>query len=436
MKKVLQILLLLIVFVGLFLVRLINERKSIYNEVNIKLASITGFPGKLIIEEGEFPKFKIHSNEIFKVQLFRLSDSLEKIGKEEVLEAFRQSDIYSPQYGHTWSNNYVSNQKIKSGYYYLKAWNLSDTCFIPFLVKAKKAKDIVVVASTNTWQAYNSYGGKSFYENNRDSKLLQKVFGFLPESKPIDYLPYNRPLSFAKDELEDRLNGVEDLPDFTGVKDFEGLYLGSHLIKGEWNLVHFLEHNKYDYSIIGDYNFERGDGLDSVKTIIFNTHSEYWSPEMIARLKSFIKEGKNIIFASGNNVYRSVEYYRDGMIVNKKPEYKAEDIRSIIGAFYTEETFLKVAQFKTLDSSHWAMKGVNGVFGEYGASGYETDKWGINSDGFKNLAIGQNKSGPAYMLIKEYDQGNYLFNASSIMFSKGLTRDSSIQNIMHNLLSR
>lgn len=436
MKKFFRILLVLIVFAGLFAVRIAYERKVVYDPFELSLNSIEGFSDKMVYEEGEDLRFKIHSEIDFNAQLFRLEDSLKNIGEPSSYRSLKQSNVYSPQFGFDWEVNCNINEDLKSGYYYLRASNNKDTCFIPFVVKSSSPKGIVVVASTNTWQAYNNYGGKSFYENSRESKLLRMLYDFYPKSKPIDYLPFNRPVSFAKEELQDRQNGVEDMPELSNLLDFEGVYLGSHLIKGEWNLIHFLEENKYDYSVIGDYEFERAEGLDSIHTIIFNTHSEYWSPEMIARLRSFIVEGKNIIFASGNNVYRSIEYYRGGLLVNKNPEFQAEDIRSIIGSFYTEETYLKVAPFKSLMPYHWVMKGVEPIFGEYGASGYETDKWGVNSEGFLNLAIGQNQTGPAYMLIKEYEKGNYLFNASSIMFSKGLTRDSSIQRIMHNLLSR
>ena len=39
------------------------------------------------------------------------------------------------------------------------------------------------------------------------------------------------------------------------------------------------------------------------------------------------------------------------------------------------------------------------------------------------------------MVMKEFPEGNYIFNTSSIMFSKRLSNDDDIQLLMMNLLS-
>lgn len=436
MKGVIKVIALLFIFSMIFLIRLYLERSSVYDSFDMDLKAIEGYTEKFSYSSDEDIHFMIHSEEEFHVQLYRMSDTLIKVGDPVSVAGVKQNPIFSPVSGYDWESSYKIKNQLASAYYYLMAWNSIDTSYIPFVSTGERKSEVVVVASTNTWQAYNSYGGKSFYSNSNDSRLLKTCYSWFPKTKPVDYLPQNRPLSFIEKELKGVKYGKEELNDFTGIEHFERIDIGSHLHKGEWNLVHFLESEDYDYSVISDYDFERAKGLDSVKTVIFNTHSEYWSQEMRGRLNELIEKGVNIVFASGNNMYREVEHYRDGLKVVKSPEYDRGEVSELIGTFYTEETYLKVAPYRIVNQGHWAFKGIESdTIGMYGASGFETDKISAYSKGFKTLAIGCNQSGPAYMVIKDYPNGNYIFNASSIMFSKGLTNDVDIKLLMTNLLS-
>lgn len=369
-------------------------------------------------------------------QCFQLTDTLKSISIKGELPENVQSNIYHPKNGLEWAESLrFRTDSLQSGYYYLELFNDSDTTLIPFLISEVESKDIAIIASTSTWQAYNDWGGKSFYLDNRSPWGLKQIYQKWPSLKPLDFLPENRPLSFAKAELEGQMNGVEVLPDFSTYTDFEGVDVGSHLIRGEWNLIHYLHETNRPYSVYSMKEFERKGASISAKVFLFNTHSEYWSKEMIAQLKWLLSHGKSVIFAGGNNVFREISYYEKGIKVERNPEFSREEISQLVGTYYTEMTYLKVAGYKNVNPNHWAMKGVGDTFGAYGASGYETDKIGPGSEEFTLLAVGENQAGPAYMVLKEVNDSTFIFNASSIMFTKGLTRDPDIQKIMNNLLS-
>lgn len=51
---------------------------------------------------------------------------------------------------------------LKPGLYFFKLYNGTEDFFIPFIIKNKNTKDYkqnLVILNTNTWCAYNNYGG-------------------------------------------------------------------------------------------------------------------------------------------------------------------------------------------------------------------------------------------------------------------------------------
>ena len=114
--------------------------------------------------------------------------------------------------------------------------------------------------------------------------------------------------------------------------------------------------------------------------------------------------------------------------------------RALCGSYYTEPTYPKLAPYKVMNASHWVFEGCNlkqgDLFGKLGASGNETDKIGFDTKEFQTLAIGTNYAGPAYMIIKENKNGGFVFNTSSLMFSKYLQRDSVLDRIVLNLIGK
>ena len=98
----------------------------------------------------------------------------------------------------------------------------------------------------------------------------------------------------------------------------------------------------------------------------------------------------------------------------------------------------KSSSFKVENAEHWVFSGCdlkNGDLFSYDGSGWETDKIGVGSGDFSVLAIGNNIVGPAYMGMKEFKDGGWMFNASSMTFTQSIIKDSIVKKIMLNLIN-
>ncbi|MFC8682211.1 DUF4082 domain-containing protein [Microbacterium ureisolvens] len=162
-----------------------------------------------------------------------------------------------------------------SGVYIAKIWR-DDTwgaSHIIFIVRNDgSTSQVLFQTSDPTWQAYNTYGGSSFYQgaaNNRAYKLS-----------------YNRP--FATRHGETR-------------RDF---YFAS-----EYATVRFLERNGYDVSYIAGVDTDRR-GAELLKHKVFLSvgHDEYWSGAQRANIQSARDAGVNLQFLTGNEGYWRTRY--------------------------------------------------------------------------------------------------------------------------------
>ena len=327
---------------------------------------------------------------------------------------------------------------MKSGYYLIELVDENgNRSSVPLIVKPKIPTDVIIIASTNTWQAYNGFGGKSFYTNDRDP-ILFKLFAFI--SNKLILQPTVLPFFFTK--LPTSRPTIFNITDEDPKLPFQ-----SHLLRSEWVLAAFLDKNNISYSVYSDKDFESDFGLNKAKLTIFNTHSEYWSMEMMGKLKEYSQAGGNVLFASGNNIYREIVDYGDYMMVSK-PTIEREVTTRLIGSYYTDAGYMTFSPYKVIHDKHWVFKGTNinagEVFGEYsandqkGASGHETDKINEYTKGYKTLAIGTNQAGPAYFIIKEKanSRKGVVLNFGSVNIVGALFHDDVVNRIFLNIINR
>ena len=307
---------------------------------------------------------------------------------------------------------------------------------------------IVVVASTNTWNAYNDFGGLSNYTDHATPPPLNFfraiLMYFSVRLRVGDRhwllavpLPERRPNLAIHNEHTDPNRPL-------------------HLARAESALIRFLESENVAYSIISDRDFAFSLPVDSTRLLIFNTHSEYWSEEMLARLAEFICRGVSVAFLSGNNIYRKVQFLRDAISVIARMTPPAE-IAPLIGTYYDAAGYLTYDSYRVLDPDHWSFAGTNAHEGtEFGAatdkhpaaSGYETDKIRLAVSpsspvvtdpaalGFRTLAVGKNPEGPAFMVCRDLPNGAFVFSTGSVAFAPCVEDDPAIQNVVRNLLRR
>lgn len=307
---------------------------------------------------------------------------------------------------------------------------------------------IVVVASTNTWNAYNDFGGLSNYTDRATPpplnffRAILMYFNLRPRVGDRHWLlavplPERRPNLAVHNEHAN--------PDAR-----------LHLTRAESALIRFLESENAPYSIISDRDFAFSLSVAPTRLLIFNTHSEYWSEEMLARLAEFIDRGVSVAFLSGNNIYRKVQFLRDAISVIDRMTPPAE-IAPLIGTYYDAAGYLTYDSYRVLDPNHWSFAGLSAHEGsEFGAatdkhpaaSGYETDKIRLAvsprpdalSDpalfNFRTLAVGKNPEGPAFMVCRDLPNGGFVFSAGSVAFALCVEDDSVIQSLVRNLIRR
>lgn len=132
--------------------------------------------------------------------------------------------------------------------------------------------DVVFQTSDPTWQAYNTYGGSSFYQGGGPGRAFK--------------LSYNRPFATRN---------------WQGGRDF---YFSS-----EFATVRFLERNGYDVSYLAGVDSDRrGSELLNHKVFMSVGHDEYWSAAQRANVTAARDAGVNLQFLTGNEVYWHTRY--------------------------------------------------------------------------------------------------------------------------------
>ncbi|CAI9398726.1 DUF4082 domain-containing protein [Nocardioides sp. T2.26MG-1] len=139
---------------------------------------------------------------------------------------------------------------------------------IMFVVRDDSStSDVVLQTSDTTWQAYNNYGGASFYVGGARGRALK--------------LSYNRPFA---------TRGWEHGRDF--------------YFSAEYPLVRFLERNGYDVSYLSGLDTQRSPNLLlGHQTFISAGHDEYWTGRQRANVEQARDAGVNLMFLSGNEMY-------------------------------------------------------------------------------------------------------------------------------------
>lgn len=139
---------------------------------------------------------------------------------------------------------------------------------ITFVVRDDgSTSDMVFQTADTTWQAYNTYGGSSFYSGGANERAYK--------------LSYNRPFN---------TRGLASGRDF--------------YFSAEYAMVRFLEQNGYDVTYIAGADTHR-DGARLLNHHVFLSvgHDEYWSGPQRAAVEQARDAGVHLAFFAGNEMY-------------------------------------------------------------------------------------------------------------------------------------
>lgn len=458
---------------------------------------LIGYQKRLWFRPGERVEVFVHSSVRFSAKLFRHG-----LKKECILhlgffekQIQRVPDKYFVEDGLEWekSFNYKIPINARPGLYSLLLEAEKQEPFaMPFVVstpeeqRARNSK-LIVLASTNTWQSYNIWGGRNRYRSfenggTKDYVNLQssshKIKVQVAKSIPLNLKMLIRHALRHWLKIDSFIyKKLTILRPFTNC-DLEesNVYqpFTNHLAAGEWRVLAWLEREKIEYDIISGAELHQDpDLLKHYKAILFSTHCEYWSRQMYEGVKHYHeRNGMWILNISGNTMYREIGFFEDGSTrcVSLSFAHSCADESKILGVRFTEDDLSTCAPYKIRRPDHWVFKGLynNGqsnTFGELslnritpkkysrydpgrpgdieglvglGASGWETDKLSASFPrDIEVVAKGLNKKGGADMVIRESNGSRGgMFSASSITFGGCLLVDRTASKLTLNVISK
>lgn len=402
------------------------------NQFTAATATMSGYADKLSVQPRDTLNFMTSTSaSSFSATIIRAGGSVDTfmtlaalVGKEQAIPDSAW------HYGCSWAPTFqiVIPESFRSGMYsaFLKDAN-NTAMYVTFIVKphTRGQVSLAVIASTNTWNAYNNWGGKSLY---------------VPDPGYAKYLSLLRP-------------NPRGAPIFAGRE---------HLASAENLILSWLEKNGYRYDLFSDIDLHTDSTLlDNYRTVVLNTHPEYYSSEMIDHLQRFLARGGNLLYLGGNGMYWKVtfdlknsvmECRKDGSVHSQTGERGGlwrnlgKPEAAILGVGYTGPGYNTFAPYRVLAGSHWAFQGTgletDALFGLEGsnggpASGWETDKIDpVASPGQTVvLARGTNlNNGGADMTYYDHPGGGFVFSAGSLSYGGALVRDRFMGLMLKNLL--
>lgn len=280
----------------------------------------------------------------------------------------------------------------------------------PLIVRPTQTPEVAVLCSTNTWSAYNDWGGYSLYENR------------ISAPEPL-WVTWAR-------------------PNYMAHPFGKGTF---HLQESEWHVHRHLERHGIGYGTYSDDDMSAG-RLFGARTVVFCGHQEYWCDDMMRAFDRLQAAGTNIVCLSGNTMFRHIvrEPAREAFsrMANRRPQ----DVGPRLGTFYDARGRETGAPYRVTDARHWIYEGTGvgegDLFGAHkvaglSASGMETDKvTEFSAADLEVVARGTNPDdGGAEFALFRHAGGGLVVNAGSITFCLNL-EDPVIDRMVANVFRR
>jgi hypothetical protein len=425
----------------------------------------------------EAVEFRVHAVEPYKLGLWRYGYRKEFIrnigwydnhGPRACMQIL--PDDHFVEHGVNWNNGFGCHRQVvtapeRSGLCYFHAKTEAGAFFSFPLVVAppKPAAPVAVLASTNTWNAYNAFGGRSNYimaARMLDVPIVNS-WTDLPRYQSADYAEWRSgtefaPLSFDRPEPYNLVPEHVECPD-----PIEGRQ-ACHLAPAEWRLLGWLERQGQAYDLYADAQLDDGTlDLAYYRVLILNTHPEYWSVAMYRKVKRWVfEQGGRLMYLGGNGLNCAVEYLENRTAMRClnawPPDYESrfhhqlESEANLLGVVFSDPGAMTVAPYEVVQPNHWVFAGTGLKQGDRfgiqtlherygdGASGHETDK--ISPSSPRNiilLARGLNpENGGAHLTYFETPSGGAVFSTGSITYPTGLLCDATTSMMTATVLER
>ena len=245
-------------------------------------ANIQGFATDISVDQGGTVGFKVDTNaSSYRLDIYRMGfyngNGARKVATVLPTVLNNQPNcLTAAATGLVDCGNWTQNASWQvpadavSGIYFAHAVRTDGTTgesHIVFVVRDDDGgSDLLMQTSDTTWQAYNTYGGNSFYTGSPAGRAYK--------------LSYNRPFTTRAGAPED------------------------WVFNAEYPMVRFLESNGYDVSYTTGVDTDRrGNELTEHEIFISVGHDEYWSGTQRTNVELARAAGVNLAFFSGNEVF-------------------------------------------------------------------------------------------------------------------------------------
>lgn len=236
-----------------------------------------GYANATSVEQGDPIRFHIATSvSPFRVRIINLAQPNDTIREISNLQSSPQNCSGRFTQGCDWAVTTTLDVPVswRSGYYAAVFPTAFGDRYIPFIVRENtpgSTSQIVVVASTHTWQAYNAFGGRSLYPSN--------------DPRRATLLSYDRPY--------DAENGLGRYGAF------------------EKHFVDWMTAENRNFEVITDVDLEDPTILSRYNLVVLPGHSEYWTPSGRANLEQFHRNGGHIAVLNGNTMWWQIRLEDD-----------------------------------------------------------------------------------------------------------------------------
>lgn len=423
------------------------------------------------VKSGDEGEFRIHSTDAYKLSLWRYGWKKELIadlgwtddhGARATTQILPDGDFTRTGvqwnkigFGSAWHRQRIAAPS-RSGLYYFHVKNERGEFFsFPWIVQPAQPNSRVAVLTSNvTWNAYNSFGGRSNYVNQRELLPTPTVYARTdldrytrPGTWPFEVS--GAPLSF------DRPEPAALVPEGDEITDTIEGRLACAFAPGEWRLLGWLEREGFEYDLYSETELHHGRvPLDAYDVLVLNTHNEYVTKEMYFAIKDWVyRRGGKLMYLAGCGFLCEFEFDDEFTIrcrQEERADLRQESEACLLGVAYSHGGYRTGAPYRVINGDHWVFSGTGLKTGDLfgtrslngrtpgGASGLELDKLSPHSPpGTVHLAKGENpQQSGADMVTYSTESGGAVFSVGSLNWTLALPVDDGVSRITANVLRR
>ncbi|WP_406315343.1 N,N-dimethylformamidase beta subunit family domain-containing protein [Streptomyces sp. NBC_00118] len=293
-------------------------------------------------------------------------------------------------------------------------------------------RQIAVLVPTNTYNAYNFWGGHNQYTTGQAG--AQRT------------VTMQRPqMGTSWDNFYTTATGIID-----------------HLLYSDLQLFRWMSSKSVAYDCYADTDLH-ATGANWLRTpsqgghykaLVLTTHPEYFSQTARDNVVAFQNNGGRIIYLGGNGIYERMQYTADGnAIIFRRPDGSrdvyadsGQSESQILGVSHYQPTYMSFAPYQVRDTTSNPFTAGTGLsvgdtFGsvsyDIAASGWEVDRRQGAVPGSVLIAEGLNTTGGAEMLyVPASDTKGWVFSVGSLSFTGSVPIDTAIQKLLLNVFTQ